>query len=327
MALPGLPSALVAEFAGYPVAGLPFFSPETVTTDHGSVYRNHHLVEVERKLGCNVHPARALRPPDKHAVERAFGAIRTLLFEHLPGCTGVDAADRGAAPEGEEVLTPEEMEHLVATWIVGIWQRRHLGEYASAWDVGGSHSPNTLFAASFEQTGLGLRLPQPDLYYELLPSHPISVLRERGVKIRGLWYYGDALEPYLNERSARGGKFKGRWCVHREPRDRRTVFFQDPLTHDWHELRWTGLPRSARFPRSATGGSRNCWPRHARQTCGPARMPNCCPCCWRSSPPGSRSAAGRRPPPAPSASTTPGTRPRPGPQPRTVQLPRPLSRR
>ncbi|MFJ8020795.1 hypothetical protein [Streptomyces sp. NPDC096311] len=68
------------------------------------------------------------------------------------------------------------------------------------------------------------------------------------MKIKGLWYYGDALEPYLNERSTRGGRFKGRWCVHREPRDRRTVFFQDPLTHDWHELRWTGLPPVGMVP-------------------------------------------------------------------------------
>jgi len=29
---PGLPAAVVAEFAGHPVAGLPFFAPETVTT-------------------------------------------------------------------------------------------------------------------------------------------------------------------------------------------------------------------------------------------------------------------------------------------------------
>jgi hypothetical protein len=36
---PGLPGTVVAEFAGHPVAGLPFFAPETVTTDHGSVYR------------------------------------------------------------------------------------------------------------------------------------------------------------------------------------------------------------------------------------------------------------------------------------------------
>jgi hypothetical protein len=62
---PGLPAAVVAEFAGYPVAGLPFFTPETITTDHGSVYRNHHLVEVQRVLGANVLPARVLRPTDK----------------------------------------------------------------------------------------------------------------------------------------------------------------------------------------------------------------------------------------------------------------------
>jgi len=62
---PGLPAGVVAEFAGHKVAGLPFFAPETVTTDHGSVYRNHHLVEVERVIGCNILPARILKPTDK----------------------------------------------------------------------------------------------------------------------------------------------------------------------------------------------------------------------------------------------------------------------
>jgi hypothetical protein len=36
---PGVPASVVAEFAGHRVAGLPFFAPETVTTDHGSVYK------------------------------------------------------------------------------------------------------------------------------------------------------------------------------------------------------------------------------------------------------------------------------------------------
>ena len=54
---PGLPAAVVAEFAGHQVAGLPFFAPETVTTDHGSSYRNHHLVrEPAGVLGCNILP-------------------------------------------------------------------------------------------------------------------------------------------------------------------------------------------------------------------------------------------------------------------------------
>jgi hypothetical protein len=51
---PGIPKTLVAELAGYEVAGLPFFPIETVTTDHGSVYKNHHLVEVQRVIGANI---------------------------------------------------------------------------------------------------------------------------------------------------------------------------------------------------------------------------------------------------------------------------------
>ena len=35
---PGVPAGVVADFAGHRVAGLPFFAPETVTTDHGSVF-------------------------------------------------------------------------------------------------------------------------------------------------------------------------------------------------------------------------------------------------------------------------------------------------
>ncbi|MEU8703131.1 hypothetical protein AB0C61_36865 [Streptomyces sp. NPDC048680] len=54
---PGVPASLVADFAGHKVAALPFFAPETVTTDHGSAYRNHHVVEAERVLGCNILPA------------------------------------------------------------------------------------------------------------------------------------------------------------------------------------------------------------------------------------------------------------------------------
>ncbi|MFE9803731.1 transposase [Streptomyces goshikiensis] len=245
---PGLPAAMVAEFAGHKVAGLPFFAPETVTTDHGSVYRNHHLVEVERVVGCNILPARVLRPTDKQTVERAFGSIRSLLFEQLPGYTGIDAADRGADPEGDAVLTIDEMEHLIATWIVSVWQRRRLGEYAPSWDPGGDHSPNTLFAASFAQAGFAMDIPSPELFYELLPAHYVGIDARRGVKIRDLWYDGPALADYRGQRSTRGGRHKGKWVIRRDPRDRRRVFFQDPLTHYWHPLEWTGLPPDGQAP-------------------------------------------------------------------------------
>ena len=123
---PGLPGSVVAEFAGHEVAGLPFFAPETVTTDHGSVYRNHQLVRAQQTLGCSILPSRVLRPQDKSLVERVFGSIRSLLFEVLPGYTGLDAADRGVDPEGDAVLTVSELEHVIATWVVGTFTDRDL---------------------------------------------------------------------------------------------------------------------------------------------------------------------------------------------------------
>jgi hypothetical protein len=246
---PGIPAAVVAEFAGHRVAGMPFFAPETVTTDHGSVYKNHHLIDVQRVIGANILPARVLRPTDKQAVERAFAGIQSLLLEFLLGYRGVDVADRGEDPEAHTVLTITQMEHLIATWVVKIWQNRELGEFAPAWDPGTTHSPNTLFAAAMAQGGFALQIPAPELYYELLPCHHVIIHGRRGVKIKGLWYDGPALDPYRDGPSARGGKkHKGRWVIRRDPRNRQFVFFQDPLTHDWHILRWTGLPPEGEVP-------------------------------------------------------------------------------
>lgn len=97
----------------------------------------------------------------KQACERAFGGVRSLLFEHLLGYTGVDVADRGADPESDAVLTMDEMEHLIATWIVKIWQNRRLGEHAPCWDPGGDHGPNTLFAAAMARAASRCRSPRP----------------------------------------------------------------------------------------------------------------------------------------------------------------------
>jgi hypothetical protein len=247
---PGVPADVVAEFAGHRVAGLPFFAPETVTTDHGGSYKAHDLVEAQRLLGCNILPARTLRPQDKAAVERAFGALRTLLFAKLPGYTGVDVADRGTDPEADATLTMSQMERLIAEFAVRIWQVRSLGEHAPAWGPGEEHSPNTLLAAAMEQGGFRLQVPKPELYYELLPAHYVKVHPGRGVKIGGLWY-GKA-SPELRGfygPSGRGGKHKDKWAVRADRRDRRQVFLQDRADPSrWLVLRWNGLPPEGEVP-------------------------------------------------------------------------------
>ncbi|MFJ9692303.1 transposase [Kitasatospora sp. NPDC101183] len=247
---PGAPATLVAEFAGHRVAALPFFAPETVTTDHGGPYKNHEIVAAEGALGCTILPARTLRAHDKYAVERAFSSVKTLLLEHLLGFTGTDVADCGADPEADAVLTIEQMEHLIATWVVRVWQRRELGEYAPSWAPGEKHSPNSLFAAATAQGGLDLEIPAPELYYKVLRSHHVMIHPNRGVKILGLYYYDPVLgEDRFRGPSPRGGRRKGRWVVRSDRRDRRQVFFQDPDDPEkWHALRWTGLPPEGEVP-------------------------------------------------------------------------------
>jgi len=202
-------------------------------------------------LGCNILPARTLRPQDKAAVERAFGALRTLLFAKLPGYTGVDVADRAAAPERDASLTMAQMEHLIAKWIVQVWQNRALGEHAPAWGPGEEHSPNSLFAAAMNQGGWALQVPRPELYYQLLPAHHVKIHLNRGVKIGGLWYGRNdhAIRSREGTLSARGGKHKGLWEVRSDPRDRRAVYFQDPDDPAvWHRAQWNGTPPGGEVP-------------------------------------------------------------------------------
>ncbi|MFJ7901745.1 transposase [Streptomyces sp. NPDC096198] len=246
----GVPAEVIAEFTGHRVAALPFFAPETVTTDHGGPYKNHDLVEAETEIGCRILPARVLRQTDKFAVERQFLTIQTMLFEHLLGFTGGDVADRGADPERDASLTLTQAEHIIATWIVQIWQNRKLGEYAPSWAPGEDHSPNTLFAAAMEQGGFDLDFPEPSFYYKVLRKHHVKIHPRRGVKILGLWYHHPVFdEPRFQQPSARGGKHAGKWVVRSDRRDRRQVFFQDPADHEtWHILRWRGLPPEGEIP-------------------------------------------------------------------------------
>lgn len=246
----GVPADVIAEFTGHKVAALPFFAPETVTTDHGGPYKNHDLVEAEREIGCRILPARVLRQTDKFAVERQFLTVQTMLFEHLLGFTGGDVADRGADPERDARITLAQAEHIIATWIVQIWQNRKLGEYAPSWAPGEDHSPNTLFAAAMEQGGFDLDFPEPSFYYKVLRKHHVKIHPRRGVKILGLWYHHPVLdEPRFQQPSARGGKHARQWVVRSDRRDRRQVFLQDDADHEtWHTLRWRGLPPEGEIP-------------------------------------------------------------------------------
>jgi hypothetical protein len=109
----------------------------------------------------------------------------------------------------------------------------------------GRHSPNTLFAAAAARDGISLEIPEPNLYFELLPARFVKIDRRRGVKVGGFWYGGTdpVLDPYRGQLSGRSGRHEGKWAVSRDPRDCRQVYFEDPEhPGHWHALRWNGLP-------------------------------------------------------------------------------------
>lgn len=250
---PGVPASVIAEGTGYTVAGKPFFEIETATTDHGSVYANHHARELAERTGINLLPARKARGRDKAVVERMFGTIRQLLIEHLPGWRGIDVADRGRDPQADASMTLDEAQEYLAWFVVTIWQRRELGEYKPWFAPTGPHSPNSLFALSMSQGGWTWQPPDPTLYYVLLESKKVTIT-PKGVRVGGLWYR-DSAHPtapgVLGDPGAHDGlpASRGRSVVvKRDPRDCRTVYVQDASDGEWHELRWTGLPADGEFP-------------------------------------------------------------------------------
>ncbi|MYV60598.1 transposase, partial [Streptomyces sp. SID4931] len=197
-----------------------------MTSDHGSVYKNHQIVQVSRTLGVELLPARAMRPTDKAACERAFAGIQSLLLELLLGFRGVDVADRGVDPEGDAEPETRSVFRRPGTLAAGTVRTRC--------------SP-----LRRARDGISLEIPEPSLYYELLPAHFVKIDRRRGVKIGGLWYGGTdpVLDPYRGQRSGRSGRHEGKWAINRDPRDCREVYFEDPEHPGlWHTLSWNGLP-------------------------------------------------------------------------------------
>ena len=92
---PGVPASVVADFAGHRVAGLPFFAPETVTTDHGGPYKSHAVVSAAAGAGLQ-HPAgqgaaaRRTRPLASGHSGRC-GACCSSTCPAIPGSTSPTA--------------------------------------------------------------------------------------------------------------------------------------------------------------------------------------------------------------------------------------------
>jgi len=218
-------------------AARPVIWPETVVVDHGSTFLiSETFMSACRHLGVSVAPARVLTPTDKAQVERVFGSLNTLFLQHLAGYKGSNVLSRGVNPETQAVWTPEELEELLAEFVVAVWQVRPHSGLRLACLPGVDLSPNQAFDEAVARAGYVAYPADPNLHLRLLPVVWRRV-QPYGVDIEGLVYNGPALNPYRRVASPYGAK-GGRWPFHYDPRDCSQIYFCDPAENSWNTLGW-----------------------------------------------------------------------------------------
>ncbi|MEU5247380.1 transposase [Streptomyces asoensis] len=215
-------------------AARPVIMPETVVVDQGRVYVSASFVSACESLGVSVQPVPPANGPAKGNVERTFRAIADGFSQYLPGHTGSDVSQRGAAAEQDACWSLAQLQELLDEWVVCGWQERRHEALRHPMMSQMALSPNEMWAALVAVTGY---VPVPlsaDDYVELLPVRWQAV-NDYGIRFGYRTYDHPGLNPHRRRRSARADK-NGRWEVHHNPYDPNRVWVR--LPEGWLEVPW-----------------------------------------------------------------------------------------
>ncbi|MEV6726186.1 transposase [Streptomyces xanthochromogenes] len=215
-------------------AARPVIMPETVIVDQGRVYVSASFVSACESLGVSVQPVPPANGPAKGNVERTFRAIADGFSQYLPGHTGSDVSQRGAAAEQDACWSLTQLQELLDEWVICGWQERRHEALRHPMMPQAAISPNEMWAALVAVTG---HVPVPlsaDNYVELLPVRWQSV-NDYGIRFGYRTYDHPGLNPYRRRRSPRTDK-NGRWEVHHNPYDPNRVWVR--LPKGWLEVPW-----------------------------------------------------------------------------------------
>lgn len=217
-------------------AATPAIVPETLLVDHGKIFVGAHLNSVCKRFGISIQPARLATGRDKGPVERFFRTLREAYLVGLPGYKGPDLHSRGLAPEKEAWFFLDELEAQIRQWTAETYHNKS-GERLPGLELAGlQKSPAEQFAAGVARGGY-LEVPRdPDLAYEFLPVVK-RVINPYGIEWNNRIYRGTAIGGRGGERSPYLNK-GGQWPIHVNPDDITKVYFRDPQSRQWHELRW-----------------------------------------------------------------------------------------
>ena len=209
--------------------------PETIVVDRGKIYLSETFTAACQTLGVGVQPAPPHAPTAKGIVERTFGSINTLLWQHLPGYTGSNVLERGRDIEQHACYSVTQLQDLLDEWIVHWHHRPHQGLRHPVLPKT-KLTPNEMWGAL---TAVAGHVPVPLTgrdYLELLPVRWLAV-NDHGIRLGQRTYDHDLLGPYRGQPSPTAGP--GRPVeVHHNPHDLRQIWIRLPERDDLVEIPW-----------------------------------------------------------------------------------------
>jgi transposase InsO family protein len=211
--------------------------PDTLVVDHGSIFVSHHVFGMAQSLGITIEPANVRMPNQKGQVERSFGTLESFL-ERQPGYKGADVSGRGEDPDASACLTVREMENRIRAWVREV--------YHESWHEGitipdaskTKWTPRRSLEVGMELWGTPVLPVDERLAIAFMPFF-VRTIRPEGVDVNGFRYNAEAFNPYRNKPNPAGNTddpFQYVMRVH--PGDISTLYFEDPVTHDIHEVPW-----------------------------------------------------------------------------------------
>jgi len=199
--------------------------------DNGPDFRSEVYKANLQQYGCWPLWRKLRQPHYGGHIERLIGTINRV-FHDLPGTTFSNPRERATYDsEGNAIFTIDELEQVVAHWVVNIYHKTLHEELGCTplekWEAG------ILGTDGSPGVGLQDRAEDPErVALDLLPFEERTVQRD-GITWENITYISEALVPWIRaEEGRKGKKFK----VRRDPRDVTCIWFLDPKSGVYHRI-------------------------------------------------------------------------------------------
>ena len=200
--------------------------PTKIHVDNAGEFRSDNFTKSCEAHGIDIEFRPVKRPEYGAHIERLIGTFMKEVHK-LPGTTHSSPTKKGDIdPEKDAKLTFAEFEDWLFDFLCNVYHLRvhkRLGIPPLAkWEDGilkGSDGPVTALPPRPENA--------TDILRDFLPRFERTV-RKEGVEIEGVWYYGEALVPWIRAMDPQNPKKSRKFVFRRDPRDIRNIWFHDP---------------------------------------------------------------------------------------------------